>query len=95
MGNIFARICQAIEEERVAVSWHANRQCRKRGIRPWQLIATVEYAKLLSERPRTKPNPSVVVRQILADGTDVEAVWAWVRRGDWAKLVTVYFPETQ
>jgi hypothetical protein len=46
----------------------------------------------VEERSWTKPNPSVVVQQLLADGTEVEVVWAWLATSQRAKLVTVYFP---
>jgi hypothetical protein len=36
-------------------------------------------------------NPSVEVVQILADGTDIKAVWSHVIPVDVAKLVTVHF----
>jgi hypothetical protein len=48
-------------------------------------------AELLRERPRSKPNPSVIVRQILPDGTEIEVIWSWLARAKEAKLVTVYF----
>ena len=47
--------------------------------------------KVIEEKPNDQPNPSVLVMQILADGSAVEAVWAHVVSGDFAKLVTVYF----
>jgi hypothetical protein len=40
-----------------------------------------------------KPNPSVVVRQILEDGSEVEVIWSWLGETRQAKLVTVYLAE--
>ena len=57
----------------------------------WQLVAGLDDAGLVRERPRSKPHPSVVVREELADGSEVEAIWAWMRDSNRAKLVTVYF----
>ena len=57
----------------------------------WQLVADIENAELLRERPRSKPNLSVVVRQALADGSKVDAIWAWLAESKRAMLVTVYF----
>jgi hypothetical protein len=37
------------------------------------------------------PNPAVEVEQILADGTQVKAVWSHIARPDLAKRVTVHF----
>jgi hypothetical protein len=39
------------------------------------------------------PNPSVVVRQILEDGSEVEVIWSWLGETRQAKLVTVYLVE--
>jgi hypothetical protein len=65
----------------------------KRGVTAWQLVAGIEDAKLMRERPRSKPNPSVVLQQQLADGSEVEAIWAWLAESKRAMLVTVYFRE--
>ena len=43
--------------------------------------------------PADEPHPSIVVREELADGTDVEVIWAWLPESRRAMLVTVYFPE--
>ena len=42
---------------------------------------------------RSKPDPSVVVRQILEDGNEVEVIWSWLGETRQAKLVTVYLVE--
>ena len=57
------------------------------------LVAGLEGARLKRERPASKPHPSIVVREELADGTEVEAVWAWLPESRRAMLVTVYVPE--
>jgi len=75
------------------VGWHADEKCEERGVTEWQLVAGLESAVLVRERPRSKPNPSVVVRQNLADGSEVEVVWSWLPPSRRAKLVTVYFPD--
>jgi hypothetical protein len=57
----------------------------------WQAVASLDSARLISERPKTKPNPSIEVRAILPDGTEFKAVWSHLRQSDIAKLVTVHF----
>jgi hypothetical protein len=37
------------------------------------------------------PNPLVEVGQVLADGTDIKAVWSYIVTAGVAKLVTVHF----
>jgi hypothetical protein len=54
-------------------------------------VAGVDDAELVRERPRSKPNPSVVLQQQLADGSEVETIWAWLADSKRAMLVTVYF----
>jgi hypothetical protein len=93
MGAIFDLIREAIRDERYIISWHADERCEERGVTDWQLVAGFEAAKLLHERPATKPHPSVIVRQNLADGSEVEVVWALMPQSRRAKLVTVYFTD--
>jgi hypothetical protein len=68
MGKLFDQICLAVEEDRFFVAWHADERCEERGITAWQLVAGLIDAELVRERPRSKPNPSIVVRQLLEDG---------------------------
>ena len=91
MGKLFDDIRAAVREERFIVGWHADERCEEREITDWQIVAGLEDAELIRERPASKPNPSVVVQQTLADGTDVEVVWSWLSPSRRAKLVTVYF----
>lgn len=91
MSRLFRRICEAVRDDRFVVSWHADQRCEERGVAVWQLIVGLDDAELVRERPSSKPHPSVVVREDLADGTEVESIWAWMEESNRAKLVTVYF----
>jgi hypothetical protein len=91
MARLFNKVRDAVHDDRFVVSWHADERCEERGVAVWQLAAALDDAKLLRERPRSKPHPSVVVRQELADGSEVEVIWAWMSQSNRAKLVTVYF----
>jgi len=91
MGRLFNKIRDAVGSDRFLVSWHADERCEERGIVAWQLVAAFDDATLVSERPQSKPNPSIVVRHELVDGSEVEAIWAWMEQTERAKLVTVYF----
>lgn len=93
MGRLFDAIREAVREERYLVSWHADERCEERGVTDWQLVAGLQRAELLRERPASLPHPSVVVRQSLEDGGEVEAVWSWLVQTRRAKLVTVYFKD--
>jgi hypothetical protein len=91
MPDLLDKIKVAVADSRFLVSWHAQDQCDQRGVSPWQLVAGLDQAAVKRVRPSSKPNPSVVVCQMLADGTSVEVVWAWLGDTGRAKLVTVYF----
>ena len=91
MGKLLEKIRAAVADDRFVVSWHADERCEEREISPWQLATGIDNATLVFERPQSKPNPSVVVHQSLADGSNVEAIWAWLGESNRAKLVTVYF----
>jgi hypothetical protein len=93
VGKLLDNIVAAVRADRFVVSWHADERCEERGVTAWQLVDGVAAATVVRERPRSKPNPSVVVRQQLADGSDVEAIWAWLADSGRAMLVTVYFTD--
>jgi hypothetical protein len=91
VGKLLDNIVAAIGAERFVVSWHADERCEERGVTAWQLVAGIAAAELVRERPRSKPNPSVILRQQLADGSEAEVIWAWLADSGRAMLVTVYF----
>ena len=91
MGRLHERIRRAVREARYLFSDHADNALRERGVTHWQIIDGVETSRLLSERPQTKPNPTVELEQLLPDGAACKAVWAHVSALDVAKLVTVHF----
>src|SRR4051812_39409354 len=91
MGRLFDTIRRLVIDGRYIVGAHAAERLDERGVLEWQVIDGVEHATCLAERPDDKPNPAIEVRETLADGTDIAAVWSHVILLDVAKLVTVYF----
>ena len=91
MGKLFETIRSLVAEDKYIVGEHASERLEERGIMEWQAVAGLPAAELISERPRTKPNPSVEVREQLPDGTEIKAVWSHLRPSGVAKLVTVHF----
>jgi Domain of unknown function (DUF4258) len=91
VAKLFETIRQLVAEDRFAIGQHASERLEERGIMEWQVVAGLKDGKLLVERRRASPNPVVEVRQSLPDGTEVKAVWAYLRQSGVAKLVTVHF----
>jgi len=57
----------------------------------WQVVEGLRDGLLLVERVSASPNPTIEVRQQLADGTPIKAVWALLRKSGLAKLVTIHY----
>jgi hypothetical protein len=91
LGVLFDTIRARVLAGRYLVGQHAVERLDERGILEWQVVDGVESGSLMSEETHALPNPSAEVRQRLADGTEVKAVWAHVISMDVAKLVTVHF----
>ena len=64
MGELFNRVQRAVREDRYLFSDHADNMLRERGITHWQIVSGMDEVSLLSERPATRPNPTVEVEEI-------------------------------
>jgi hypothetical protein len=91
MAGLNENIRAAVAADRYVFSAHADQRLRERRIMAWQIVAGVQHARLLQEKPLEKPNPTVELEQLLVDGTAVKVVWAWMETESAAKLVTVHF----
>ena len=91
MGRLFDTIRQLVAEEKYVVGEHASERLEERGIMEWQAVAALEDGELIAEKPRSKPNPTIEVRESLPDATEFKAVWSLLRQSGVAKLVTVHF----
>lgn len=91
MARLFEQIRSLVVAGRYVIGEHASDRLDERGILEWQVVDGVESGELLAEHPKDRPNPSVEVRQLLADGTNVKTVWSYLASADVAKLVTVHF----
>lgn len=91
MGALFKIIRTLVIQERYIVGQHAAERLEERGVLEWQVVDGIENGSLIVEYPDAAPNPAVEVRQALADGTNVKAVWSHLISADVAKLVTVHF----
>jgi hypothetical protein len=91
LGRLFETIRALVINGRYLVGEHATVRLDERGVLEWQVVDGIDRGELIVERPEALPNPAVEIRQLLADGTEIKAVWSHVISLDAAKLVTVHF----
>lgn len=91
VGQLFETIRVLVANGRYIIGQHAVERLDERSILEWQGVDGLDDGTLLIERPDASPNPAIEVRQSLADGTIVKAVWSHVISADVAKLITVHF----
>jgi hypothetical protein len=79
-------IASAIGSENYLVSLHAQRRLRQRGIELWQIEAGLTGWIVEEVRPDDLPNPSMVCKQTLPDGTRSRLfgrLWPKTARRNW------------
>jgi len=81
----------ACQRRKVRVGEHAAQRLEDRGILEWQVVAGCELGEYITERLDGFPNPTVEIEELLPDGTEFKAVWAYLQGSGVAKLVTVHF----
>jgi hypothetical protein len=91
MGKLFETIRTLVAEGKYVVGQHASERLEERGIMEWQAAAGIDDGELLTERPKSRPNPAIEVSESLPDGIEFKAVWSLLRQSGVAKLVTVHF----
>jgi hypothetical protein len=91
MGQLFDLLQKLVAEGAYVIGEHASERLEERGIMEWQAVSGFQDAELLIERAKSKPNPSIEVKDQLPDGTEFKAVWSHLRTSGVAKLVTVHF----
>ncbi len=93
MKSPYDKIKAAIDREKIVFSIHADNRLRERGVVRWQIVEGFTLGELIQSHPASQPDPKILVKQLLADGSEVIAVWVFVESIRCAKLVTVYFEE--
>jgi hypothetical protein len=48
----------------------------------WQVIAGLDDEEPITERPEASPTAAVEVRETLRDGTELKAVWSYLRQSE-------------
>ena len=91
MVTLFQKIRHSVTRNEYLIGFHAAERLEQRGIMEWQAVEGLIGGSLLEERPDARPNALVEVLQVLPDGTEFKAVWAYLKKSETAKLVTVHF----
>lgn len=91
LGQLSDKIKHLVMTDRYIVGAHAVERLDERHVLEWQIVHGIDAATILRERLHDRPNPSIELEQVLADGTSVKVIWSHVTALDVAKLVTVHF----
>lgn len=91
MNNLHEIIRELVAADKYVVGQHDVERLEERNMLEWQIVAGVADSRLIAERPESTPNPTIELSESLPDGTEVKAVWAYLRQSGAAKLVTVHF----
>jgi len=91
MSALFKTIQRLIGEDKYLIGEHAAERLEERGIMEWQVVAGCANGEYITERLDAEPNPTVEIEELMPDGTEFKAVWAYLSNADAAKLVTVHF----
>ena len=88
------QICSAVQEGRFVIGVNARMQMEERKVALWQVETGLVDGNIV-EVPESKPHPSIVVDQVLLDGTLVVVSWSWLASSNQAKLISVIFPDRE
>lgn len=94
MEKVEKQIIAAVRNGRWVVSSHADDRLAERQIETWQVVEGFDDGETILVNPDAIPNPKILRRQSLPDGTEVVVVWSYDHAARVAKLVTVYFEES-
>jgi hypothetical protein len=83
MARLLGQIRHAVENDRFLVSWHADEQFEDREVSPWQLVAGLNGARLVRERPRvaSPTRQSSLVKSLRAGASWRRFGPGWPRAG--------------
>ena len=88
------QICSAVQEGRFVIGVNARMQMEERKVALWQIETGLLDGNIV-EVPDSRPHPSIVVDQVLLDGTLVVVSWSWLASSSQVKLVSVIFPDRE
>jgi hypothetical protein len=92
--ELIDQIRSAVQENRFVVGVTARMQMEERKVALWQIETGLVDGNAV-EVPESKPHPSILVDQVLLDGTLVVVSWSWLGGSNQAKLISVIFPDRE
>jgi hypothetical protein len=92
--ELTGQIRSAVQDSRYVIGVTARMQMEERKLALWQIETGLVDGNIV-EVPDHKPNPSIVVDQVLLDGTLVVVSWSWLAGSNQAKLTSVIFPDRE
>lgn len=90
--ELIDQIRSAVQEGRFVVGVTARMQMEDRKVALWQIETGLVDGNIV-EVPESKPHPSILIDQVLLDGTLVVVSWSWLGSSNQAKLISVIFPD--
>ena len=88
-----AQIIEAIRENRVRITDHADEEAEADGLTFDEIYLSVLHGEIIEDYPEDKPYPSYLIYGQTFGGDPVHSVWAYNKRNRWAVLITVYRPD--
>ena len=91
MVNLEQNIRQAIASDEWAATSHADERLAERKVEAWQVAAASLTGVTMLVDPNALPNPKILIKGMLPDGTEVVIAWAWIESTRQAAVITVNF----
>lgn len=92
--NLF-EIIEAIKENRIRISDHADAEAQVDNLTFNDIIETVIEGEIIEEYHTDKPYPSCLIFGKTSKGDPVHSVWGCNEKNNWVVLITVYRPDQE
>jgi hypothetical protein len=90
-----ASIIEAIRENRIRITDHADEEAQADRFTYDEIFFSVLQGEIIEAYPGDKPFPSCLVHGETFSGEPAHSVWAYNQENRWAVLITVYRPDPE